>query len=84
MVGIKQILKIKNKNEVVMNEQEKIKYRNICRKTHLMQCNKDGCSNPLGHSPFEYQVSEGQKSENWVIICERCDFQTEHSCKPLM
>jgi len=36
-----------------MNEQEKIKYRNIFRETHLIQCNKEKCSNPLGRSMME-------------------------------
>lgn len=40
-------------------ENEKIEYRNLCRATHLMQCNNEdskSCSNPLAHSPKEYNL----------------------------
>ncbi len=46
---------------------EKIRYRNICRATHTMMCNKELCSNPLGHSPLEYEGTEEDKEAKIAI-----------------
>ncbi len=47
------------------NTPEKIKYRNLCRDTHLQSC-KDFkfCTNPLGHSSYEVVPDEEILNEN--------------------
>ncbi len=47
------------------NTIKKIKYRNLCRDTHLQSCQDfKTCTNPLGHSPYEIEPEEENFNEN--------------------